>query len=118
MNPTSDRIQVELQPHDPAWPALALHESTRLAGVLGDNLVAIEHIGSTAIPGICAKPIIDLLPTVHSLSVADATADAIQALGYTWRGEFGLAGRRYCTLNDVETGRRLFQVHIFERGCT
>jgi GrpB-like predicted nucleotidyltransferase (UPF0157 family) len=109
---TTDQTIVELQPHDPAWIGIAGHEAGRLAAVLGDNLIRIEHVGSTAIPGICAKPTIDLMPLVRSVDVIDA--NAIQGLGYEWRGEFGLSGRRYCTFTDM--GRRVFNVHIFEDG--
>jgi GrpB-like predicted nucleotidyltransferase (UPF0157 family) len=116
MNPQSDRLDVKLEPHRPAWPKLAQAEATRLAPILADNLITIEHIGSTAIPGIHAKPTIDLLPIVHSIAGVDAIETALKALGYGWRGEFGLPGRRYCTLDHPETGRRLFNVHIFETG--
>jgi GrpB-like predicted nucleotidyltransferase (UPF0157 family) len=96
------------------WPVLAHNESVKLAEAIGATLIAIEHIGSTAIPGIHAKPTIDLLPMVRSIQAVEAKS--IEALGYCWRGEFGLAGRRYCTLDHSETGCRLFNVHIFETG--
>lgn len=91
-------------------------EAARFAAALGDCLITVEHIGSTAIPGIVAKPVIDLMPIVQSLSALDAKAEAIRTLGYDWRGEFGIPGRRYCTLNDPKTGQRLFNVHCFEAG--
>jgi GrpB-like predicted nucleotidyltransferase (UPF0157 family) len=116
MTPASDRTTVTLHPHDPTWPKLAQTEASRLAPVLGANLIAIEHIGSTAVPGIHAKPTIDMLPIVHSIQTVDAQANAIETLGYRWRGEFGLPGRRYCTLDHQGSGRRLFNVHIFETG--
>jgi len=109
---TADQTIVKLRPHDPAWIEIACQESSRLASALGDNLIRFEHVGSTAIPGICAKPTIDLMPIVRSVAAIDQ--GSIEALGYRWRGEFGLSGRRYCTLTDPQTGRRLFHVHIFE----
>jgi len=109
---TADQTVVELHPHDPSWISTARREADRIAGVLGDNLIRVEHVGSTAIPGICAKPTIDLMPIVRDLD--DIDVKAIQALGYEWRGEYGLSGRRYCTLTDQ--GKRLFNVHIFEDG--
>jgi GrpB-like predicted nucleotidyltransferase (UPF0157 family) len=113
-----DRTRVELHPHDPAWANRAIHEASRLASALGVNLISIEHVGSTAIPGILAKPTIDLLPIVRSLPDLDRRADAVQWLGYQWRGEFGIPGRRYCTFTDPVTGQRLFNVHIFEQGSS
>jgi GrpB-like predicted nucleotidyltransferase (UPF0157 family) len=113
---SADSILVQLCVHSPEWAAVARRESARLAQVLGENLVEVEHIGSTAIPGIKAKPTIDLLPVVRQLAAVDALADAIRNLGYDWRGEFGLPGRRYCTFNDPNTGERIVNVHIFEQG--
>ena len=114
--PASERIAVELWPHDPAWAGLAAAESERFRGVLGDNLVIAHHIGSTAIPGIRAKPIVDLLPIVRDLAALDAKQAEISALGYVWRGEFGLPGRRFCVLSDPISGRRLFHVHCWQDG--
>ena len=111
----SDRLKVELVPHDPKWVSIAAAETDRVAKALGETLITIHHVGSTAIPGIVAKPTIDLMPIVHSLMEADEHEAEIRALGYEWRGEFGLEGRRYCTLTDA-SGRRLFNVHVFEAG--
>lgn len=64
-------IPVELCPHDPAWAETARTEAARLAAVLGDNLLIVHHVGSTAIPGIRAKPIVDLMPVVADLHRLD-----------------------------------------------
>jgi GrpB-like predicted nucleotidyltransferase (UPF0157 family) len=105
----SDRRKVELVGHDPAWAAQAEAESARLSQTIGETLICIEHIGSTSVPGIVAKPTIDLMPIVKSLAELDARQTSIEALGYVWRGEFGIPGRRYCIRE--ERGRRLFHVH-------
>jgi GrpB-like predicted nucleotidyltransferase (UPF0157 family) len=64
-------IGVELQPYSPLWVEMAREESERLAGELGDLLLKVEHMGSTAIPGIAAKPIIDLIPISHHEAAHD-----------------------------------------------
>jgi len=110
----SDRRRVELVPHDPAWAATAAAESARLAEAIGGTLIRIDHVGSTAIPGIVAKPTIDLMPIVKSLAELDTRRPYVEALGYVWRGEFGIPGRRYCIRE--EAGRRLFHVHCNETG--
>lgn len=110
----ADRFtRTELHPHDPAWADEARAEIARLTAALGEAVVCIEHIGSTSIPRIAAKPIIDLLPLASSLAAVDARANDVIALGYDWRGEYGIPGRRFCTRTDPATGRRLFNVHIF-----
>ena len=111
----SERIAVRLVQPDPAWPDQAAAEAKRLAGAVGETLVIVHHIGSTAIPGIRAKPTIDLLPLVNSLAALDARAAAVRALGYDWRGEFGLPGRRFCSL--TRAGARLFNVHFYQEGA-
>ncbi len=80
---------------DPAWPAVFAEEAARLARVLGEALIAIHHIGSTAVPGLAAKPILDLLPIVRSLEAVDGARAALEAEGYEVRGEYGMPGRRY-----------------------
>jgi GrpB-like predicted nucleotidyltransferase (UPF0157 family) len=114
MDVSSERMAVELVDGSPMRAAAAKQESARLANAIGDTLVVIHHIGSTSIPAIKAKPTIDLLPIVSSLSALDAREAAVRALGYEWRGEFGLPGRRFLPL--TRDGKRLFNVHCYEQN--
>jgi GrpB-like predicted nucleotidyltransferase (UPF0157 family) len=107
---------IELVAHDPAWSELAEREAARMHEALRAVLLDVHHIGSTAIPGIVAKPIIDLIPVVSDLASLDAARARIEALGYDWRGEFGIAGRRFCLRDDPNDGRRLVQAHFFADG--
>ncbi len=107
---------VELVPHDQRWAARAASEGQRLAKMLGETLVAVHHVGSTAIPGILAKPIIDLIPEVRTLDALDSSAGLLEDAGYVYRGEFGIPGRRYCTCDDPATGKRVIQLHCFASG--
>jgi GrpB-like predicted nucleotidyltransferase (UPF0157 family) len=109
-------IKVELVAHTSDWAKLASDEMSRLTAALRPSVIAIHHIGSTAVPGICAKPILDLMPEVSALAELDAARPTVEGLGYEWWGEYGIAGRRYCTLNDSVTGRRMVQLHCFETG--
>jgi len=75
--------------YDPAWPALFEQERTRLQHVLGSMVLTIEHVGSTAVPGLAAKPIIDLLVGVRSLTEArSCCTEPLQALGYAYLAEY------------------------------
>lgn len=109
-------IAVELVPHDPAWAAAAEAEAAAIRETLGAIVLAVHHIGSTAIPGICAKPILDLIPVVQSLETLDKRRRSMEALGYEWLGELGLPRRRYCRKDDPVTGRRLVQLHCYAAG--
>ena len=107
-------IRVELLPHDPAWIHIAQDEARRLRCVLGPELlIAVHHIGSTAIPGIHAKPIIDLMPVVTAIERLDTRSAELEALGYQCWGELGLPGRRYYTKDDPLTGKRMVQLHAY-----
>ena len=78
--------------YQPAWQQAYRAEAQKIRAILGENLVCIHHIGSTAVPGLAAKPVIDILPVVRSLAQADAAAPAFAAIGYEYLGEFGIAG--------------------------
>ena len=104
-------IPVVLAPYNPDWPRQAARHGEALR-VLGSVLVHVHHIGSTAVPGLAAKPIIDLMPLVRSLSALDRERARIEAIGYAWHGAYGIPGRRYCTLTD-EAGVRAVQFHCF-----
>lgn len=103
---------VELVPPNEEWPALARAAGEHFAQALGDNLVTVHHIGSTSIPGIYAKAILDLLPEVRSLERLDEARPQIEALGYAYWGEYGLPGRRFCP--RVVEGVRRVNVHCYQ----
>ena len=105
-------IPVLLAVYDPEWPHMAAGHAERLRG-LGSILLKVHHIGSTSVPGLMAKPIIDLLPVVTDLTDLDLKQERVEALGYKWHGEFGMSGRRYCTLS-YESGVRIAQLHFFK----
>ena len=75
--------------YDLGWAATFAHERTCLHGVLGARVLTIEHVGSTSVPGLAAKPIIDLLVGVRSLTEARSCGiEPIQALGYTYLPQY------------------------------
>lgn len=107
--------KVEVVPHDPKWREAFEVESKRVTDALGENVVAIHHIGSTAIPGIYAKPIIDLLVEVKDIVKVDGPSSSMESLGYEVMGEFGIPGRRYFRKNSQE-GVRTHHIHTFKVG--
>lgn len=107
--------QVQVHPPDPQWPQAYAAESAQVARALGDTIVHIHHIGSTAIPQIYAKPVIDMLAEVSDIDRVDACNAALAALGYTALGEYGLPGRRYFR-KDNGAGVRTHHLHTFQLG--
>jgi NAD-dependent deacetylase len=89
----SPKPPVVLAEPDPTWPGLAAEEAERVRDALG--AVAVEHIGSTSVSGLAAKPILDLLAGLDPLDVPPERIHAMEALGYEALGEYGLPGRIY-----------------------
>lgn len=106
---------ITVVPYDPRWEQAFADEAAEIRRILGGNCIAVHHIGSTAVRGLAAKPVIDIMPVVKDLSEADACRPAFEAFGYEWMGEFGIAGRRYLRKGGDE---RTHQIHIFSREDT
>lgn len=104
---------ISIEQSDTTWPDRYQKEALLLQRVLSDMPVIIHHIGSTAVPGLAAKPVIDILLEVTSLSLLDEHNDAMRQAGYTPRGEYGIAGRRYFVKGD---NQRTHHLHAFEVG--
>jgi len=100
--------KIEIAEYNPAWPEIYEQEAALLKSTLGKNLVNIHHIGSTSIPGLCAKPKIDILAEVNSF--ADIDCLAMQKLGYEDRGIIFHTGRYFPKLVPK------VHLHIFETG--
>lgn len=104
---------VIVREYDPRYPALYRKEAELISSILGKNLVAIHHIGSTAVPGLKSKPVIDIMAAVRSLEDVDGKKDELTAIGYECMGEFGIKGRRYLRKGGDE---RTHQIHVFQEG--
>lgn len=80
--PQGDSSHEQVVLYDPEWVDLYEKEADKLKEVFGNDLLGIEHIGSTSVPGLSAKPIIDIMVLVESPEVADQVAPKLQELGY------------------------------------
>lgn len=107
--------EVSLVAYNGAWPQLFEAERQRLSA-LCPWLLQVEHFGSTAIPGMAAKPIIDILAGVESMAVADSLVELILASGYTTSREFNakLTDRRW--FMRAADGKRTHHLHVVELG--
>jgi len=105
--------KIQVVDYDPSWPECFKEESNLLRETLGDTAVAVHHIGSTAVPGLAAKPIIDILVEVTDLATLDARNPDMELIGYNPKGEFGIPGRRYFQKGG---DNRTHQIHAFLAG--
>ena len=108
---------IVLVPHDPTWASAFREEADRIQRALGPRLVALHHIGSTAIPGILAKPVIDMLAVIERIEMLDESPSRLSVLDYEALGEFGIPGRRYFR-KDSPLGVRTHQIHAFGRDSS
>jgi len=105
-----ERHLVRVVPYRPAWTELFQQEAERLRAALSDQVVPIEHVGSTAVPGLDAKPILDIVVAVHSMIDARPFENALTPLGYIHKSENDMPGRLYFVkrLPDDRSSHHLF----------
>ncbi len=101
---------IEVVPYDLQWASLFQEEAARIQQALGPNCVAIHHIGSTSVPELSAKPIIDIIPVVKDIT---QPLKQLEKLGYESKGEFGIPFRSYF---QKRIGYKGYNVHIYEQG--
>jgi len=112
MEPTACRIQIT--DYDPRWPEFFRDERDRIRAVLGPYALEIDHVGSTAVPGLPAKPILDIVLTVQDSTDEDTYMSALQTIGYALR-------HREPTWHEhrmLRKSRPEINLHVFSYRCT
>lgn len=105
-------VKIEIVTYDPRWPDLYTEERERVEAVLGDLARSIEHIGSTSVPGLSAKPIIDILVTMSRLGPVDPYIERLGSLDYTYFPVLGNAARYSFGRSIPHT----HHIHVVEHG--
>lgn len=109
------RKAVSLVPHNGDWlKVYSLIEATLTEHLSCD--IKLHHIGSTSIPGIHAKPILDILGVVPSIEGFEHSRSELESFGFIWKGEYGIKGRRYGVLNDESNETNLIHLHVFSKS--
>lgn len=105
--------KIVVEAYHSEWPKIFQLEAEKIKKALNfAGNIEVHHIGSTAIPGMCAKPIIDILVIGDDLDLIDIASIHLESLGYISCGESGISRRRYF-IKEVE-GKRLFNLHCYE----
>jgi len=104
-------MKVVVTEYNEKWPQLFREESQKIKAIIADELIDIHHIGSTSVPGLQAKPIIDIMPVVKEIEKIDMFNEQMTAFGYECMGELGMKGRRYFRKGG---DNRTHQVHVFQ----
>jgi GrpB-like predicted nucleotidyltransferase (UPF0157 family) len=103
-----------IHPYDEAWPAMFEAESARIAAALGEDVVGLEHVGSTSVPGLAAKAVVDIQVSVRSMVPRSAYVDPLVGLGYRWALDAWTDEHEYFSRDDG--GERAFQIHVCPAG--
>ena len=106
---------IRLVEYDPEWPALYDREEARIRSILGDRIIRVEHTGSTSVPGLAAKPVIDITMTVADVTDEEAYARDLEAAGYVLRireNEPDWYDHRVFKGPDTNVN-----LHVFSEGC-
>ena len=109
------RGKVELLPHQEEWATKAGDTAAELWQILGDAAVDIQHVGSTSIPAICAKPILDLVVGVRDLKDVLPYRGALEQCGVVFRGE-DAPGQLLFVMGDFEKDLRTHHIHVVQWG--
>lgn len=104
--------EVVLAEYDPAWPELYERERERIERALGEAALRIEHVGSTSVPGLAAKPVIDMVLVVADSSNEDAYLPALESAGYVLRIREELDQHRMLVRKDVR-----LHLHVYSEDC-
>jgi GrpB-like predicted nucleotidyltransferase (UPF0157 family) len=105
---------IRIVDYDPLWPAQAAASIEAVRAALGESLAAVEHIGSTSVPGLAAKPILDLMAGLRSLDEARACVPLVEALGYHYEPEDTIPDRVY--FNKGPEGARSHHLNLVVFG--
>ena len=106
--------RVEVWPYDASWPQRFAAEARAIAAALGETAVRIEHVGSTAVPGLAAKPIVDIQLSVPSLEANRSYREPLEALGYVHHPDDDQAHELF--FKPAEGWPHDFQVHVCSGG--
>lgn len=102
--------------YDPDWVSKFLEEAKILSSIFGKYAIAIEHVGSTAVPGLAGKPTIDVLILVDNIVEVDALNQKMESAGYKVLGEYVMPGARLF-VREAD-GTRLCNIHVFQKEHT
>ena len=109
-----ERKEVFLKPFNPSWKIIFKEEAELIQATLKIQDLTLHHVGSTSVPKLSAKPIIDILLVVRSLDDLDRNNELLENLGYEYKGEYGIVGRRYCVLYNSDKTKGLVHLHAFQ----
>ena len=108
-----ERVPIVLEAYDSAWVVRYEDHAQRVREAVGEGVLGLEHIGSTSVPGLCAKPIVDMLLVVADSANEAAYLPVLEGLGYQLR----VREPKWHEHRMVRTPERDVHLHVFSEGC-
>jgi GrpB-like predicted nucleotidyltransferase (UPF0157 family) len=108
------RKKVRLSSYNPEWKKIYKKEKEILLSVLGDQVLDVQHIGSTSVPGVKAKPIIDIVVALKKIKDVENLIESVEKLGYEYKHEAGISGRRFFVKGSEKN--RTHYIHMVKLG--
>ncbi len=105
-------LKIRLSKYDENWVQMFNAEALILRGIFGDEIIKFEHFGSTAVPGMKAKPVIDMMCLVKDIKKIDSFNEQMLSLGYNVVGEWGIEGRRLFRKGGE---KRTHHIHVYQQ---
>lgn len=106
-------VEIEIVEYDRGWPVQFEQEAARMEEILGDHVLSVEHVGSTAVPGLAAKPIVDICPVVSDMDEGQKCAELLHESGYYLSEKD--RGDEWIELGRVAENGQHFNVHVRPR---
>lgn len=104
-------MEIRLTAYSQCWVQMFEEESRQLTAIFGKHVIRYEHFGSTSIPGMMAKPVIDMMCLVHDIEPIDGFNEHLISLGYEAAGDWGIPGRRLFRKGGAH---RTHHIHVYQ----
>lgn len=105
---------IEIVEYSPDWPRIFEREAAAILAACRPRVTEVHHVGSTSVPGLAAKPVLDMMPIVAGPAEGHKAVSGMTSLGYCYRGEDGIPGRFYYDM--IVDGRTVAHVHMLPAG--
>lgn len=105
---------VEVVEYNPEWPRVFEREAALIMKACGPRITKVHHVGGTSVPGLAAKPVLDIVSVADHPSECAESVSGMTGLGYRYRGENGIPGRFY--FDKIVDGRTVVHAHMFPAG--
>ena len=106
--------EIVIVPYNPQWPRIFQYHQKKIVSCLGSSVKQIEHVGSTSVPGLAAKPIIDMLLILEDSSSEESYLPAMQHIGY----ELRIREPDWFEHRMLRTKEKDVHIHVFSQGCS